>query len=204
MTTVKKVRPSRAVCMPVGPLGVKPATVQLLAALVKLEGVDALFLHQGHLIPARNKAWACAVEKQAKRVLWIDSDIYAAPSELLAFMERADRVFDAPGNVDAWIGAVCARRGGGWAMQLSRDAGKYPVLLGLGLAYWDVAAMSSALGEAETAFTWVPPFGEDYAACAKVWDAGLRVAVDALLPTDHEDVGSWPGGSSTKAVDDAS
>lgn len=184
--------------MPVGPLGVKPATVQLLIALVKRGVVDAVIMHGGHLIPARNKAWADAVRLKLARVLWLDSDIYAAPGDLEPFLERADAAFgEAPrdGRPIAWVGAVCARRGGGWAMQASEDASQYPLLMGLGLAYWDVGRMDAVLGPVpECAFKWLPPFGEDYHACALTWDAGFRVAVDALLPTDHDDVGGWPGG----------
>lgn len=182
--------------MPVGPLGVKPATAQLLIALVKRSVVDAVIMHSGHLIPARNKVWADVVRLKVARALWLDSDIYAALDDLAAFLYRADRSFDSDVEPrEAWIGAVCARRGGGWAMQASEDAAKYPLLMGLGLAYWDVPRMDAILGPPELAFQWVPPFGEDYAICAKVWDAGYRVSVDAMLPTEHDDVGSWAGGT---------
>jgi hypothetical protein len=168
--------------------------MQLAIALVRAGEIDAVVSHTGHLIPARNLCWRDAVTIGAVRVLWLDADVYAPHAELVEYMRDADRVMSAPQSATAWIGAVVARRGAGWAMRASQDALRYPLLLGLGIAYWDVPRMRVALGdELEHSFRWLPPLGEDFDACARTWDAGYFVAVDPLLPTTHDGVGSWEG-----------
>jgi len=192
----KKHRGSRMVCMPVGGTGIKAPTAQMLIAIFRKGLAEAFAGYEGHLIPARNQCWRTAVEVGARRVLWIDSDIYAHVGELEEFLDRSDRSFEREPKL-AWIGAVCKRRGGGLALEVSDDPAKYPLLMGMGLAYWHTDRMKMALGgDPNTAFVWVPPFGEDYRACISAWDAGLKVKYDPTLPTKHLGVGDWEGAES--------
>lgn len=187
-------RPSRMVCMPVGGTGIRATTAQLLVAIYRVGAAEVLAAYEGHLIPARNLCWDSAIEIGARRVLWMDSDIYAPIGQLQEFLDRADEQFEKD-PLMAWIGAVCVRRGGGLAMEVSTEADKYPVLMGMGLAYWHTERMQKAIGQANEGggFAWVPPFGEDYRACAQVWDAHFKVSYDPRLPTKHLGIGDWPG-----------
>ncbi len=183
----------RILCMPVGPGGVKPQTVQMIAALVKMGAIDTIGLAESHVVPARNLVWGHAVSRQYDRVLWCDSDIFADPSHLASFMTRADLAMDQKVSL-AWRGAVCIRRGGGLAYH-ERMTGGY--LLGLGLGYWHVERMRQAFianeRDPNMPFRWIPPHSEDYDASRALDGTMFTNDLDETLATSHDMIGDWPG-----------
>lgn len=183
--------PKRVICMPVGPNGVKPATLQMIVSLVKDGTIQAITTAESHVVPARNMVWGAACCAGAEFVLWVDADIYARPDLLIEFIKRAEEEFTARQTL-AWRGAICRRRGGGLAMY-QKPSGE--IMLGLGLAYWHVerckAAFVHATVDPHAPFDWVPPYSEDYGACNRIYAAGYHCDYDDRLPTSHAGVGEW-------------
>lgn len=180
-----------ALCMPVGPAGIRGETAQLLCSLVASANVQVLAIASGHLVRARNAAWQAAVADNVDRVIWLDADVWTSLAAFEAFVSRGENLFDDDQMV-AWVGAVCMRRGPEKLVNFCYSDGN--IRLGLGLALWHVPRMKRALAlVGDLPFRWIEPLGEDYRACDDVHAAGYRVTIDAMCPTMHDDVGVWPG-----------
>lgn len=188
--------PSRALCTPVGPAGLTPGTVLCTQTLVARGQLAATLYSESHVVPARNRAWQGALAAGVERVLWMDADVTANPGELAAWLDEQDVMFDRSVNVGA-VGAVVARRGGGWAFDQDPSR-EVPLYLGMGLVYWDVTRVRRALDRGarpeEFPFQWVAPWSEDYDVSRFLHMNGAHQAIDARLATSHQGVGSWHGG----------
>jgi len=165
----------RAICMPVGPVGITPETALCCAALVRLGVVEAWIMGGGPHVPARNEAWGKALSLGVERVLWLDADCWAQTEDFVTWIRHWDRRFAsdaereklvveglAPGELQedgagvdvGWIAPVVARRGGGWAfmppraVEINGESEDVPLLAGLGIGYWHVERVTAALRRA--------------------------------------------------------
>lgn len=183
-----------AICMPVGPQGICPATVHTLVGVFYRRAISDLIFAQSHVVPGRNMAWKEAVKRGCDRVIWLDSDVSAPADDLLEWGDRAEGLVR-EGKIGC-VGTVVARRGGGW--NFSHDPSRLdPLWLGLGLVYWHVPKVLGALAKAgrpmNDPFRWIPPNSEDYEISGLLHRFGCWQALDAKLPTAHDGVGTWAG-----------
>lgn len=183
------------IAMPVGPLKIGIETAQMIGALMYKRAIGGLFLAEGHLITARNGAWAGAVERKAMRVIWCDADVSADAEQLIEWCEENEKIMAGADKIGC-ISAVVARRGGGWAF--NPDGPEGGPLLGLGLSYWHLPRVLTALTASGRdplqPFRWVPPWGEDFDISMLLARHGAWQAINPKLPTRHDGVGIWSGG----------
>ena len=188
--------PTRALCTPVGPAGLSPATVLCTQTLVVRGKLNATLYSESHVVPARNRVWQGALAAQVERVLWLDADVSAGHEELARWLDAQDKLFELDER-HACVGAVVARRGGGWAFDYDQDR-QVPLYLGMGLVYWHVSRVVNALRRGgrpeEFPFQWVQPWSEDYDVARFLHANGAWQLLDASLATAHQGVGIWPGG----------
>lgn len=178
-----------ALCMPVGPAGIKAEVCQLVTALVRSGRVQHLILASGHLIRARNTCYAAIERDKTDRVLWLDSDVWTDLDAYARFVDRANESFDSDPHL-GWYGAICMRRGEERLVNFAQAESHWRA--GLGLAYWHAPRVMASLG-VEPPFRWIEPLSEDYRLCDDLYDRGILVKIDCRLQTHHVDVGTWPG-----------